>query len=169
MAKECVDLLRGKVDVAAVLDALNAALSEEWMSYYQYWSSAKTVKGTNRSEIQSIFNSHAEDELQHASMIIDRILELEGVPVMLPQQWSHIGRCVYEQPTSFNAEYLVKLIRTSEECAMSRYSELIELTEGKDIITCSMVKHILADEAQHEQDMQNYLDDIDSLRECLIK
>lgn len=164
MAKESVALLKGKIDVALVLDALNAALAEEWMAYYQYWTAAKMVRGAQRIDLQKEFMDHANDELRHASMVIDRIIELQGVPVMVPQQWYQIGRCVYDQPTSFDAEYFLKVIRAAEECAMSRYAEIIALTDGKDVITCDMAKAILADEADHEQDMQDFLDDMDSFR-----
>ena len=36
MAKESVKILRGKIDVDNLLSQLNAALSEEWLAYYQY-------------------------------------------------------------------------------------------------------------------------------------
>ncbi|MDE6306567.1 MAG: ferritin [Muribaculaceae bacterium] len=164
MAKESIALLKGKVDVARVLDALNAALAEEWMAYYQYWTASKVVCGMQRVELQKEFMEHAEDELRHASMVIDRIIELGGVPVMVPQQWYQIGRCVYDQPSSFDAEYFLKAIRAAEECAMTRYAEIVDLTDGKDIITCDIARRILAEEADHEQDMQDYLDDMDAFR-----
>jgi bacterioferritin len=159
--------LKGKIDVARILDQLNAALAEEWMAYYQYWSAAKMVCGIQRTELQKEFNEHANDELRHASLIADRIIELGGVPVMVPQQWYQIGRCVYDQPTSFDSEYFLKVIRQAEECAMARYDEIIEMTEGLDVITCDIAKRILADEADHEQDMQDYIDDLESFRQYL--
>ena len=55
MAKESIALLKGKIDVAKVLDDLNAALSEEWMAYYQYWIAAQLVVGPQRAEIQQEF------------------------------------------------------------------------------------------------------------------
>ena len=35
MAKESVAILSGKIDVVEVLAELNAALSEEWLAFYQ--------------------------------------------------------------------------------------------------------------------------------------
>ena len=35
MAKESVKILQGKLDVKSLIDQLNAALSEEWLAYYQ--------------------------------------------------------------------------------------------------------------------------------------
>lgn len=164
MAKESVALLKGKIDVAVVLDQLNAALSEEWMAYYQYWTAAQVVKGPQRAEIQKEFLEHADEELKHAKMICDRIIELEGVPVLTPQDWYKRARCVYDAPTQFDVEYFLKVIKIAEECAMRRYQEIADLTEGKDYITNSLAKFILSEEADHEQDMQDYLDDIAVLK-----
>ncbi|MCC8177399.1 MAG: ferritin [Bacteroidales bacterium] len=164
MAKESVALLKGKIDVSLVLDQLNAALSEEWLAYYQYWTAAKMVKGAQRESIEKEFEKHADAELKHAGWVIDRIIELEGVPVLTPQDWLTHARCVYDTPTEFTSEYFVKVIRAAEECAMRRYQEIAELTEGKDFVTCDLAKKILAEEADHEQDMQDFIDDIDTAR-----
>ena len=43
MAKESVAILKGRIDVSEVLDELNAALSEEWLAFYQYWVGALVV------------------------------------------------------------------------------------------------------------------------------
>lgn len=164
MAKESVALLKGKIDVSVVLDQLNAALAEEWLAYYQYWTASKMVVGFQRADIASEFMVHAESELSHAGMIIDRIIELGGVPVLTPQEWLAKARCVYERPTSFDSDYFLKTILVAEACAMRRYQEIVELTDGKDYVTCSLAKKILADEADHEQDMQDFLDDLAQAR-----
>ena len=164
MARESVSLLKGKIDVARVLDQLNAALSEEWLPYYQYWTAAKMVVGSQRVDLQREFMEHAQEELEHASMICDRIIQLGGVPVLTPKEWFKHARCVYDTPTAFDSEYFLKTILIAEECAMRRYQEIADLTEGKDYITNEIAKKILAEEADHEQDMQDYLDDIATIR-----
>ncbi len=164
MANESVALLKGKIDVAVVLDQLNAALAEEWLAYYQYWTAARMVKGVQRHAVAAEFEQHAKEELNHADMVMQRILELDGVPVMVPQEWVNHARCVYDTPTAFDSEYFLKVIRAAEECAMRRYQEIADLTAGKDVLTCDLAKKILAEEADHEQDMQDFLDDMTSAR-----
>jgi bacterioferritin len=159
MAKESVALLKGKLDVSHVIDQLNAALAEEWLAYYQYWTAARMVYGLQRVDLAKEFNEHAEDELRHASMVIDRIIELDGIPVLTPQEWIEKARCVYERPTAFDCQYFLKTVLVAEQCAMQRYQEIAGLTEGKDYVTNSLAKTILAEEADHEQDMQDFIDD----------
>lgn len=164
MARESVSLLKGRVNVAKILDELNAALSEEWLAYYQYWTAAQMVTGIQRPDLQKEFMEHAGDELRHASMVCRRIIELEGIPVLTPQEWFKHARCVYDTPVSFSAEYFLKIILVAEECAMRRYQEIADMTEGKDYLTNDMAKKILEDETGHEQDIQDFLDDLKSLK-----
>lgn len=164
MARESVALIKGKIDVPKLLDGLNAALSEEWLAYYQYWIAAKMIVGIQRPELEEEFMKHAGEELNHASLLCDRIIELEGVPVLTPQEWFKHARCVYDTPTSFDDEYFLKTILVAEECAMRRYQELADMTEGKDYVTNSLAKFILGEEADHEQDMQDYLDDLAQIK-----
>ncbi len=101
MAKESVKILQGKLDVKSLIDQLNAALSEEWLAYYQYWVGALVVEGAMRADVQGEFEEHAEEERHHAQLIADRIIELEGVPVLDPKKWFELARCKYDSPTAF--------------------------------------------------------------------
>ena len=164
MARESIALLKGKVDIARLLDRLNAALSEEWLAFYQYWTAARMVTGAQRVDLKREFEKHAQQEMEHAGALCDRILQLGGIPVLTPQEWFKHARCVYDTPTSFDSEYFLKTILIAEECAMRRYQEIADLTEGKDYITNSLAKKFLTEEAAHEQDMQDFLDDISTMR-----
>lgn len=78
MARESVKILQGKLDVESLISQLNAALSEEWLAYYQYWVGALVVEGAMRADVQGEFEEHAEEERRHAQLLADRIIELEG-------------------------------------------------------------------------------------------
>ncbi len=47
-----------------------------------------------------------------------------------------------------------------EQCAISIYSNLADMTRDKDIVTYDLVSEILADEVEHEEDLQALYDDI---------
>lgn len=167
MAKESVKILQGKLDVEKLISQLNAALSEEWLAYYQYWIGALVVEGAMRPNVQSEFEEHAEEECQHAQMIAKRIIELEGVPVLDPKKWSELARCKYDAPQDFGSVNLLKDNIVSERCAILRYQEIAEFTNGKDFTTCDIVKKILAEEEEHEQDLQDYLTDIERMKKAM--
>ena len=161
MAKESVKILQGKLDVKSLIDQLNAALSEEWLAYYQYWVGALVVEGAMRADVQGEFEEHAEEERHHAQLIADRIIELEGVPVLDPKKWFELARCKSVSLLNQNV--------SSERCAILRYQEIANFTNGKDYTTCDIAKHILAEEEEHEQDLQDYLTDIARMKESFLK
>lgn len=72
MAKESVKILQKKLDVESLLSQLNAALSEEWLAYYQYWVGALVAEGAMRANVQAEFEEHANEELGHAKLLADR-------------------------------------------------------------------------------------------------
>ena len=108
-------------------------------------------------------------ERQHAQLIADRIIELEGTPVLDPKQWFELARCKYDTPTQFDTVSLLNQNVASERCAILRYQEIAKFTEGKDYTTCDIAKHILAEEEDHEQDLQDYLNDIAKMKESFLK
>ncbi len=50
MGKEAIKV--ASVDVKKLIGLLNAALSEEWLAYYQYWIGARLMEGPMRSEVE---------------------------------------------------------------------------------------------------------------------
>ena len=63
-------------DVAGLVKALNKALADEWLAYYQYWVGAIVAKGPARGAVAAELLEHANDELRHAGMLADRIVQL---------------------------------------------------------------------------------------------
>ena len=169
MARERVKILQGKLDVESLISQLNAALAEEWLAYYQYWVGALVVEGAMRADVQGEFEEHAEEERRHAQLLADRIIELEGVPVLDPKQWFELARCKYDSPTDFDVVSLLNQNVASERCAILRYQEIAKFTDGIDFTTCDIAKHILAEEAEHEQDLQDYLTDIARMKKSFQK
>ena len=161
MAKESVAIIKERINVDTVLQQLNMALAEEWLAFYQYWIGAKVVKGAMRSDVQGEFEQHALEEFQHAKLIAERIIQLEGTPLLNPIQWFEQAACQYDEPDGdFEVTRLLEQNITSERCAITRYQAIARLTDGKDFTTCDLAKRILADEDAHEQELQDFLEDI---------
>lgn len=160
MAKESVAILKGKIDVSALLLQLNAALSEEWLAFYQYWVGSFIVEGPMRGDVQRELQEHAKEEYAHAGLIAARIIELEGTPVIDPHKWFELARCKYATPYDISTVKILQQNVAAERCAIIRYQELASFTNGVDFTTCDLAKHILAQEEEHEQDLQDYLRDI---------
>ncbi|HON05385.1 MAG TPA: ferritin-like domain-containing protein [Candidatus Ratteibacteria bacterium] len=147
-------------DVNQIIDQLNKALSDEWLAYYQYWLGEKLVKGKFREEVAAELGQHAGDELKHAGMIADRIIQLGGTPVLKPEDWYKLTNCGYEAPEDPSVIPVLKQNIKGEQCAIGVYQKLAETLKDKDPITYYMVLSILKDEVEHEDDLINILEDI---------
>ena len=86
------------IEVNEVIELLNKALADEWLAYYQYWIGAKVVKGPMRRAVVDELIEHATDELRHADMVAERILQLGGIPILSPSEWLEKSNCGYATP-----------------------------------------------------------------------
>lgn len=167
MGKNAVSILN--LDVENLINTLNEALSEEWLAYYQYWIGARLMEGPMRSEVEPELLIHADQELNHAVMVVDRIIQLGGTPVIHPQNWFKLAKCTYDEPSDPYIEVILEQNLKAERCAIDRYSKLADLTNGKDHTTHQIVTTILNEELEHEQDIEDWIADLARMREDFKK
>lgn len=152
-----------KLDVDELVKLLNKALADEWLAYYQYWVGAKVAVGPMRTAVASELEEHAKEELKHAEMLTNRILQLGGTPLLSPQDWYKETNCGYEAPEDPYVKTLLKQNIKGEQCAIEVYNKLIEFTKDKDPVTCRMLVEILEDEIEHEFELQSLLEDMEKV------
>ena len=163
MGKEAIKV--SSVDVDKLLEMLNAALSEEWLAYYQYWIGARLMEGPMRSEVEPELLIHATQELTHAELVVNRIIQLGGTPVINPKEWTKLARCSYDEPSDPYIEVILEQNLAGERCAIKRYQEIANFTVGKDHATHQMAVQILNDELEHENDIEDWINDINRMKE----
>jgi len=149
------------IKVEEVIDLLNKAYADEWLAYYQYWIGAKVVKGPMKESLIAELIQHADDELRHADMVSNRILQLGGTPILNPNDWSKYTNCGYEAPED---PYVIEVLKqniSGEQCAISVYQKIMDITKDKDMITYNLALQILEDEVEHEEDLQAIQEDFE--------
>jgi len=159
MAKRGNSIIKG-IKIDEIITVLNKAYADEWLAYYQYFIEAKVIKGIMKDAAIAELEQHATDELRHANMVADRILQLGGTPLLNPKEWFTHTNCGYEEPKDFDVVSILEDSIKGEQCAITIYSELVDMTRNKDIVTYDIVSEILADEVEHEEDLQALHDDI---------
>jgi len=167
MGKRGIGILN--LDVNKLIQMLNEALSEEWLAYYQYWIGSRIMEGPMRSEIEPELLLHATQEFNHATLVVTRIIQLGGIPVLHPKDWFTLARCEYEAPTDPYVEVVLEQNLKGERCAIQRYKEIADFTNGKDHTTHQMATTILNEELEHEQDIEEWLTDIERLKDDIKK
>ena len=149
------------MDVNQLLDLLNKAFCDEWFAYYQYWLGAKLVKGPMKDAVASELLLHATEELAHADLVANRIIQLGGKPITEPKLWYQWSGCGYDAPNDEYVKVILEQNIKGERCAIGYYNELMKKTRDADMVTYNMVLTILQQEVEHEEDLQALLEDID--------
>lgn len=151
-----------------IIELLNQAFAEEWLAYYQYWIGAKVAVGPMRPNVTEEFMEHAEEELKHANYLADRIIQLGGTPVLNPEDWAKMAKCKYEAPTDENVLAILKQNLTAERCAVAHYQQLCDLCHGIDYVTFRIAEKILKEEVEHEQEIEDFINDIETTKETFM-
>jgi len=143
------------LDVDELIRRLNSALADEWLAVYQYWVGSKIITGPMAGAVEAELIEHAEEEKEHADMLADRIVTLGGVPIIDPKKWFELTTCGYEEPTSAFVKDLLEQNIKGEQCAIEVYKGLLEFIDGKDPITFNLIRKIMQDEVDHEEELQS--------------
>jgi bacterioferritin len=154
-----------KMDVDELINLLNRALADEWLAYYQYWIGAKVVKGPMKDAVIAELELHATEELTHAQLLVDRIIQLGGTPVLSPDQWTKITNCGYDAPEDPFVSVVLDQNIKGEQCAIRVYNKLLDITREADPITFNIILQILTDEVEHEEDLVALKEDFDLMIE----
>jgi len=148
------------MDVNELLTLLNKALADEWLAYYQYWVGSKVVAGPMKDAVIAELTQHATEELGHAELVSTRITQLGGTPVLSPEQWFKLSNCKYEAPEDPFVQTVLEQNIRGEQCAISVYDSLMKKTREADQITYNIALQIIEQEIEHEQDLQDLLEDM---------
>ncbi len=168
MGKENLKIVKG-LDAKELVKMLNSALSEEWMAYYQYWIGSRVIEGAMRPSVEKEFIVHAQEELGHAEKLVTRIIQLDGTPVLSPAEWFKLAKCNYLAPTNPDIEVVLGQNLSAERCAIETYQKLADHTFGKDHTTYRIASEILEDELDHEQEIEDWLNDMAQFKTHLAK
>lgn len=150
-----------KIDAKEVVALLNRAFADEWLAYYQYWIGAKVSKGPMKDSLNAELIQHAADELRHADMVSNRIIQLGGTPLLKPDEWIKNTNCGYEAPENFYVTNILDQNIKGEQCAINVYQKIMDITKDKDMVTYDLAFKILQDEVEHEEDLQALAEDFE--------
>ena len=150
------------VDIQNLIKMLNSAYADELLAWYQYLAPIGCCVGKERVNIEEEFKKHAEEELKHAQMLKDRIIQLGGIPLQSPEEWYAHTNCGYTKPTDYNTKVLVAQNLEAERKAEDVYLAIMKACrEAGDMVTYKIARNILIDEEEHEQDLEDFLNDME--------
>ncbi len=155
------------MDIEELITLLNKAFADEWLAHYQYWLGAKVVAGPMKENVIAELLQHAADEMRHADMVANRIIQLGGTPLLEPKLWYEMTNCGYDAPADPFVRTILEQNIKGEQCAIEVYSALMKKTITADPVTYNMALQIIEDEVEHEEDLQSELEDLDLMLKSL--
>ncbi|MEM2947971.1 MAG: ferritin-like domain-containing protein [Candidatus Anstonellales archaeon] len=157
MGKKAHEIVGNLAD--KVVAELNKALADEWLAYLQYWNSAKIIKGKMAAIAAKELEEIAKEELEHATELAERIIQLEGKPIVDPKQYYTKTNCGYEIPNE-DVKKAIEAGVKGERCAIDVYKKIADMVKDKDEITYELMLHIMKEEMEHEQRFENLLQEL---------
>ena len=147
------------LDVKDLIKDLDKAYCDEWLAYYAWWYMGQTVDGQGYEDMQEFLLDIAKDELEHATELAERIVELGGLPTSVPTLLVKGSNGGYPGVMKSLSDYdeIIKIVTKAEAGAIDVYNKLAKKTFGKDHDTYQLVVHILGEEIGHEEKFENLI------------
>ena len=138
-----------------LVEALNARLAEELGAINQYFVHAEMCEDWGYEALKEVIKKRSIQEMKHAEKLIERILYLEGRPIVSKLGTITIGEKVEEMhKNDWNAEV----------DAIKNYNETIRLAaEIGDNGTKTMLEAILHEEEEHIDWIESQQDQIEQM------
>lgn len=136
---------------APTISFLNHALATELVCMLRYKRHYYVASGIKAEVIAAELKEHAEQELNHADRIAERITQLGGEPDYSPNTLLDRSHAKYTDDTS-----LVDMVRENliaERIAVETYRDMIQKIGDRDPTTRRLLEDILAEEEEHADDM----------------
>ena len=114
--------------------------------------------GLKASIAAAEFLEHAQQELQHADQLAERIVQLGGEPDFNPAGLEARSHAQYVAGRNLREMVTEDLI--AERIAIDSYREIVQFLGDKDPTTRRLFEEILAQEEEHADDMADILEDL---------
>jgi bacterioferritin len=138
-----------------IIDTMNGLLADELTAIDQYMVHAGMVDNWGYKKLHDYYEKRAIDEMKHAEMLIDRILFLEGTPIVSNLNPIHIGA---EVPAQLDNDH------AAEVDAIKNYNVAIkQCCDLADGATREVLEHILVDEDRHIDEIEEKQDQINQM------
>ena len=143
-------------DREKVLELLNEALATELVCVLRYRHDYFMARGMNGKAAADEFLEHANEELQHADQLAERIVQLGGEPRFDPNGLTDRSHSEYRIGRTLQEAIRENLV--AERIAIESYREMIQFVGDTDSTTRRMLEEILGTEEERADDLADLLD-----------
>ncbi len=157
VAREMVE--KTGVNLENLLDLLISNAAAEITTYYYYTILRVNLIGMEGEGIKQIAETARIEDRNHFEALIPRIYELGGKLPNSMKEFHDISAC---PPASLpdnpeNTMEMLKVLVKAERCAVRGYTQICNVTAGKDHRTYALAQAILNEEIEHESWFSEFL------------
>ena len=146
-----------RADRQKVIELLNEALATELVCVLRYRQNYFAAKGLNAKVAAAEFLEHANQELEHADRIAERINQLGGEADLNPETLTKRSHAEYRIGKTL-AEMITENL-VAERIAIDSYREMALYVGEDDPTTRRMLESIMEVEEEHADDLKQLLED----------
>ena len=148
------------VDVDLLIDKLKKAAAAEFTTYYYYTPLRMHCTGLEGETVKEIAEDARLEDRLHFEALVPRIYELGGELYKDLRELHDDAACAAaylpKDPSDLRA--ILKVLLEAERCAVRVYTEICNMTLGKDPRTYDLSLAILHEEVEHEAWFQELLE-----------
>ena len=157
VAREMVE--RAGVNVDELLELLVKNAAAELTTYYYYTILRANLIGLEGEGLKEIAEAARIEDRNHFEALVPRIYELGGQLPKDMKEFHDMSACppayLPEDPTDVKA--ILKVLVEAERCAVRGYTQICNMTYGKDHRTYDLALSILHEEIEHESWFSEFL------------
>jgi len=147
------------VDVEKLLEKLIKNASAELTTYYYYTILRVNLIGLEGEGLKAITEDARIEDRNHFEALVPRIYELGGALPRNMKDFHDMSACppafLPKDPT--NIKDMLKVLVNAERCAVAGYTDICNMTAGKDHRTYELSLAILHEEIEHEAWFSEFL------------
>ena len=160
MAKVAQQMVtKAGVDLDRLRELLVKNAAAELTTYYYYTILRVNLIGLDGEGLKEIAETARIEDRNHFEALVPRIYELGGELPAHMNDFHNLSACppasLPEDPTDMKA--MLTVLVNAERCAVQGYSEICDLTAGKDHRTYALAQAILNEEIEHESWFSEFL------------
>jgi ferritin-like protein len=146
-----MEVLRERgLDPEELREKLIDAISAEFIGTYYYYTDLRMHLAGHEDYKEIAEDARLEDRA-HFELMVPRVYELGGKLPGDIRDFADRSSCPEATlPDDPNAEKILEILLDAERCAIRTWSEICDMTHGKDPRTYDMASRILQEEIEHE-------------------
>jgi bacterioferritin len=132
-------------NVKKLTEELNRMVADEWVALFYYWTASQIVSGPAAHHVSAVLKKSVTEELEHATRLTERIMELGGKPISSPKEVLEKSHHKFP-PVSKSITATLRTALKIERGVIEAYNKLVKETRDKDPVTHKLLVHIMEEE-----------------------